>query len=191
MSSAVFLSVWPQGRSVTTAVAIATHDPQDTARPSPFIPSEFPMARQRTAPLKHLPEDALLAALARTPSDLYVLWNGEVCPAQPGSIRSRALGLVTEVWEPLPLRTLLTRAARLSGSSGLDPDTVRSAVRMHQAASHAAYFLVRRTLAGDYLAVTDVPYPSTGRRRLQAGDVVLSRGGARFDDAQVSPRNAA
>jgi hypothetical protein len=36
-----------------------------------------------------------------------------------------------------------------------------------------------------------VPYPSTGRRRLQAGDVVLSRGGARFDDAQVSPRNAA
>jgi hypothetical protein len=149
------------------------------------------MARQRTATLKHLPEDALQDALARTPSDLYVIWNGEACPAQPGSIRSRALGLVAEIWQPLPLRTLLTRAARLSGSSGLDPDTVRSAVRMHQGASHAAYFLVRRTLSGDYLAVTDVPYPSSGRRRLKAGDVVLGRSGARFDDAEVAPRNAA
>lgn len=150
-----------------------------------------PMARQRTAALKHLPEDTLLEALARAPSDLYVIWNGDDCPAQPGSIRSRALGLVEEIWEPLPLRILLMRAARLSGSSGLDPDTVRSAVRMHQSASHAAYFLVRRTLSGDYLAVADVPYPSSGSLRLKAGDLVLGRSGARFDDERSSPRNAA
>jgi hypothetical protein len=148
------------------------------------------MARERTAALKHLSEDALLEALARTPADLFVIWNGEDCPAQSGSIRSRALGLVEEIWEPLPLRILVTRAARLAGSSGLDPDTVRSAVRMHQSASHAAYFLVRRTLSGDYLAVVDVPYPSSGPLRLMAGDLVLSRSGARFDEDRSTPRYA-
>lgn len=149
------------------------------------------MARHRTAKLKHLSDAALTEALARTPADHFIIWNGHACPAQPGSIRSRALGLIEEVWEPVPLRILLTRAARLSGSSGLDPDTVRSAVRMHQSASCAAYFLVRRTLSGDYLAVTEVPYPSSGQVRLKAGDAVLTRSGARFDEPPPASRSAA
>jgi hypothetical protein len=144
------------------------------------------MARQRTAALKHLPDHALTEALARTPSDQYVIWNGRACPAQQGSIRSRALGLIEEVWEPVPLRTLLTRAARIAGASGLDPDTVRSAVRMHQSSSHAAYFLVRKTLSGDYLALVDVPYPSSGPSRLKAGDVVLARSGDRFEKERIA-----
>ena len=138
------------------------------------------MARQPAATLKHLPDHALTEALARAPSDQYVIWNGHVCPSRPGSIRSCALSLVEEVWEPVPLRILLTRAARLSGLSGLNPDTVRSAIRMHQNANPAAYFLVRRTAAGDYLAVADVPFPSSGSPRLRVGDVVLARSGNRF-----------
>jgi len=140
------------------------------------------MARPRTGTLKHLSDAVLTEALARAPSDYFVIWNGRPCPAQSGSIRSQALALVAEVWEPVPLRVLMTRAARLSGLSGLDPDTVRSAVRMHQSASHASYFLVRRTLSGDYLAVADVPSPSSGHRRLNAGDRILSRSGKRFDE---------
>jgi hypothetical protein len=143
------------------------------------------MARRHTGTLKHLSDAVLTDALARAPSDHFVIWNGRPCPAQTGSIRSRALALVAEVWEPVPLRVLLTRAARLSGQAGLDPDTVRSAVRMHQGASHASYFLVRRTLSGDYLAVADVPCPSSGSRRLSAGDRILGRAGQRFDDAKV------
>jgi hypothetical protein len=143
------------------------------------------MPRERTTLLKHLPEDKLDQALARTPADHYVVWTGSPCPAQTGSIRSLSLGLVAEIWEPVPLRILVRRAARLSGTSGLDPDTVRSAVRMHQSASHAAYFLVRRCPSGDYVALVDVPYPASGRRRLQAGDVVLARSGERFDGSHL------
>jgi hypothetical protein len=143
------------------------------------------MPRERTTLLKHLPEDKLDQALARAPADHYVIWTGSPCPAQPGSIRSQALGLIVEIWEPVPLRILLRRAARLSGASGLDPDTVRSAVRMHQSASHAAYLLVRRGPSGDYVAVVDVVYPGSGRRRLLAGDIVLSRTGERFDASHI------
>lgn len=139
------------------------------------------MPRQRETTLKHLPDTELTEALARIPADHYVVWNGRTYPARPGSIRSLALSLIAEVWEPVPLRVLVKRAARLSGASGLDPDTVRSAVRLHQDAGSASYFLVRRTLSGDYLCVTDVPSPSSSSRRLRAGDLVLSRLGERFD----------
>lgn len=141
------------------------------------------MARYPTAPLKHLSDRELAGALARTPADHYVIWNGQPCPAHAGSIRSQALGLVEDVWTPTPLRALVRRAARLCGMQGLDPDTVRNAVRLHQRANHVAYFLVRRTPSGDYLAVTDVTYPSSGSRRLKEGDVILSRTGERFDEA--------
>jgi hypothetical protein len=149
------------------------------------------MPRVCTNPLKYLSDEVLDEALARTPGDHYVIWNGHPCRAQAGSVRSRALSLVEEIWEPLPLRILLRRAARLSGTSGLDPDTVRSAIRMHQSASPAAYLLVRRAICGDYVAVTDVPYPSSGSRRLSAGDVVLGRSGDRFDINPVAPHGAA
>lgn len=146
------------------------------------------MARYRVTALRDLPEPELADALARAPADHYVIWNGRPCPMQPGSIRSLALTLVDTAWTPVPLRGLMRRAARLSGLSGLDPDTVRSAVRMHQSAGYASYFLVRRTLSGDYVAVTDVPYPSSGPRRLSAGELVLSRSGEPFDSESDGSR---
>jgi len=138
------------------------------------------MAQARAEALKHLPDEALIEALARTPADYYVIWNGFTCPSRAGSVRARALRLIEEIWEPVPLRVLLTRAARLSGLSGLDPDAVRSAIRMHQSAIPAAYFLARRTASGDYLAVTDVPYPALRSQRLRAGDLIVGRSGDRF-----------
>ena len=144
------------------------------------------MARYAVPPLKVLPDEQFRDALARAPLDHYVIWNGQHCPGRAGSIRSRALGLIDEVWRPVPLRTLLMRAAQLSACAGLDPDTVRNAVRMHQTAGHACYFLVRRNASGDYAAVADVPSPSTGRR-LRAGDIVLSGSGERFDETAAAP----
>lgn len=119
-------------------------------------------------------------AIARTPLDQWVIWDGTPCPGQANSLRSRALSCISEVWTPTPLRVVVQRAATLSGDQGLNPDTVRSAIRMHQAARPAAYLLVRRTLSGDYLAVTDVPWPSAAPGPLRAGDVVLDRHGRAF-----------
>lgn len=129
----------------------------------------------------------LADALARTPADHFLIWNGRFYAGRPGSIRTLALGLVAEAWEPLPLRVLVSRAARMWGKSGLDPDAVRDAVRLHQKASNASYFLVRRLRTGDYVAVVDVPFPSSGSRPLREGDVVLGRSGGRFDTAVFKP----
>ncbi|CAN7461872.1 hypothetical protein LJR225_003128 [Phenylobacterium sp. LjRoot225] len=142
------------------------------------------MARYRTTILNPLPDAVLADALARMPADQHLIWNGRPCPGHPGSARALALRLINEIWEPVPLRILVSRAARLSGRSGLNPDTVRNAVRMHQSASYASYFLVRRTGLGDYVAVVDVPYPSSGGR-LREGEVVLGRAGARYDGSGV------
>lgn len=139
------------------------------------------MARQHRATLKSINDRELTEALARTPADLHVIWNGHQPSMQDGSITSRTLQLVHEVWQPIPLRVLIQRAARLAGASGLDPDAVRNAVRRHQGAGRACYLLVTRLAGGDYVAVTDVPYPSSGSRSLRAGDVVLGKSGERFD----------
>ena len=130
--------------------------------------------------LERVTKTTLDAALARTPLDHFVIWDGSDCGAQANSLRSRALACVTEIWRPLSMRALLQQAACIAGEQGLDPDTVRSAVRMHQAARPAAYLLVRRTLSGDYLAVTDVPWPSSTAAPLRAGDLVLDRAGRAF-----------
>lgn len=127
--------------------------------------------------LERLTEAAVTEAIARTPIDHYVIWDGSACAAQKGSLRSRALSLIDEAWTPLPLRVLIQRAARLSETGGLDPDTVRSAVRLHQTAKPAAYLLVRKTVSGDYLAVTDIPWPGPCGQPLRAGDIVLDRQG--------------
>jgi hypothetical protein len=78
------------------------------------------------------------------------------------------------------MRALLQRAACVAGELGLDPDTVRSAVRMHQSARPAPYLLVRRTFDGDYVAVADVPWPAATPTPLRAGDLVLDRKGRAF-----------
>lgn len=133
--------------------------------------------------LERLDDRALAEAIGRTPLDHWVIWDGSTCGGQANSLRSRALGCVKEIWTPVQMRLLLQRAARLAGELGLNPDTVRSAVRMHQSARPAAYLLVRRTLSGDYLAVTDVPWPAANAVPLQAGDLVLDRQGRAFGRA--------
>ncbi|CAN7383443.1 hypothetical protein LJR225_002398 [Phenylobacterium sp. LjRoot225] len=130
--------------------------------------------------LEPVSQATLDAALARTPLDHFVIWDGSSCGVQANSLRSRALSCVTEIWSPLSMRALLQRAACIGGELGLDPDTVRSAVRMHQSARPAAYLLVRRTLSGDYMAVTDVPWPAATLAPLRAGDLVLDRKGRAF-----------
>ncbi|CAN7631878.1 hypothetical protein LJR225_004871 [Phenylobacterium sp. LjRoot225] len=143
--------------------------------------------------LEQVAKKTLDAAMARTPLDHFVIWDGSACGAQENSLRSRALACVTEIWTPLSMRVLLQRGASIAGELGLDPDTVRSAVRMHQSARPTAYLLVRRTLSGDYLAVTDVPWPAAIGAPLRAGDLVLDRKGnafgrvARQELAAVSP----
>jgi hypothetical protein len=139
------------------------------------------MARNRLSTLEDISDEALDDAVSRTPADQYVIWNGCACPIQPGSLRSLAFALIEAAWAPAPLRILVRRAARLSGRAGFEPHKVRSAVFAHQTAGSASYFLVRRTLAGDYVAVTSVPYPSSGAAALRAGDLVLGRSGERFD----------
>ena len=127
--------------------------------------------------LEPLSDIAVTEAIARIPFDHFVVWDGGRCAAQNGSLRSRALALVDEPWSPMSLRTLVQRAARIIDHAGLDPDTVRDAVRMHQGARAAAYYLVRRTLCGDYLAVTDIPWPLGVRGPIRAGEVVMDRQG--------------
>lgn len=127
--------------------------------------------------LELLSETAVTEAIARIPFDHFVIWDGSRCAAQAGSLRSRALALVEEPWVPLQLRSLVLRAARLTDGCGLDPDTVREAVRMHQTARAAAYYLARKTLAGDYLAVTDIPWPVGACGPIRAGQPLLDRQG--------------
>lgn len=123
----------------------------------------------------------LTEALARTPKEHYVVWTGHPCAGQAGSLRARALGCISEVAAPVPLRTVLQRAANLGVEGGLDPDSVRNAIRMHQLARPAVCLLVERLASGDYVAVTDVPTPSGMRSRLAAGEIVIdARSGPRF-----------
>jgi len=114
----------------------------------------------------------LLEAIARVPLDHHVVWTGAPCASQAGSMRSRALACITEVGRPVTLRVVLQRAADVEAGAGFNPDAVRSAVRLHQAARPAAYLLVRRTAAG-FVAVADIPFPAGGSRRIAAGDLVM------------------
>jgi hypothetical protein len=130
--------------------------------------------------LEILSDDAVTEALARTPIDQYLIWDGRACGAQEGSLRSRALGLVHEPWTPVSLRSLILKAARLDAGGGLDPATVRCAVRMHQSARPAVYLLVRRNALGEFVAVMDVPWPGSAARPIRAGDIVMDRAGRRL-----------
>jgi len=148
--------------------------------PRGFLKKTATMSRS-VVDLKSISDRELTEALARTPVNYHVIWSGRQPSVHNGSITARSIQLIREIWEPIPLRILLQRAARISGYSGFDPDAVREAVRRHQGAARACYFLAARLAHGDYVAVTDVPYPSSGAR-LRAGDVVLGSSGLRFDE---------
>lgn len=118
---------------------------------------------------------AFAAGLARTPMDQYVIWDGARYAERPGSLCSRTLRLVTEVWTPVALRDLILRAAALDGGQGFSPDAVRAAVRQHQSIRGAAYFLVRRTREGEFVAVSDIPWPTSGGGPIRCGQSVTPR----------------
>ncbi len=133
----------------------------------------------------------LAEAISRTSADHYVIWTGHTYPSWQVSLRSRALAQIREVGVPVPLRELLRRAARIEGSLGLDPGTVRSGVRLHQGAKPAVYLLVERNRMGDYTALTDIPYAGPAFRRIAKGAVVLDRAGRLFVEClRESPRPA-
>src|SRR5688572_17460836 len=94
-------------------------------------------------------EAKLREALSRVPEDHYVIWTGHSYRALQNSLRSKALARITEVGKPISLKEVIRRAARIDGLTGLDPDTVRSGIRLHQGAKPAAYLLVRRDVSGD------------------------------------------
>ena len=139
------------------------------------------LARRRKP--ERLSELEVTRAIARTPQDHFVIWTGDPAAVRPGSLRSRALALVDEPWRPIDLRALLLRAAQIDGETGLHPEVVRAAIRMHQGAQPAICLLARRTIAGDYLAVWDVPYPARLSQPLTAGAPLLDRDGRTFLDA--------
>ncbi|MFC3068852.1 hypothetical protein [Phenylobacterium soli] len=121
------------------------------------------------------PQAAFAAALARTPMDLYVVWNGARYAERQGSLSSRTLQLVTEPRTPLSLRELILRAARLEDGADFTPDAVRAAVRQHQAIRGVAYYLVRKTREGHFVAVSDVAWPADGSGPIRAGDLIATR----------------
>lgn len=132
--------------------------------------------------LERISEQALTEAVARAPIDLFVIWTGVDAQGADESFRLRALRCITEVDEPVPLRVLMRRAARIAGEEGMHPDHVRSAVRSHQRARPACYLLCRRVGSGAYVAVTDIPFPALRSRSLRTGDTVV--------EARVAPLRA-
>lgn len=121
--------------------------------------------------------EALAEAIARTPMTHHVLWIGREATGQRGSLRARAFDCLHEVGVPVSLRVLLQRAAQLPDGTGLDPDAVRSAIRLHQGAKPAVVFLLERRPSGEFVAVTDIPFAGSCGRRISAGEVVVDRGG--------------
>lgn len=144
----------------------------------------------RTVPLALISDQELLENLARTPLDQYLIWNGRPRGGRPQSVLSQALVFVDEIWTPTPLRVVLQRAARLSGLRGLSPDAVKKGVWSHQSATPSSYFLVRARGRGEYVAVTDIPRPSSWFEPIRAGDIVLNAAG-RLDQAVQRVRPAA
>jgi hypothetical protein len=129
--------------------------------------------------LERISATTLANAIAATPLDQFVIWDGTVYEGKPGSRTSRVLGLITQAWRPVSMRELIMRAARLDGDRGLRPDTVRDAVRQHQRAKGASYRWCRRTAAGDHVLITDLPFPATGGAPMAAGTVAMPRQPAR------------
>lgn len=141
------------------------------------------LARNLEAPateLEFVGAAVMSKGIAATPLDHFVIWDGTAYDGRPGSRTTLALSLVTEPWRPVSLREVIIRAAKLDGDWGLTPDTVRNAFRQHQRARGAGYLWVRRTPGGDYVLVTDVPFPASRQRPHSAGAVVLTREGQRF-----------
>lgn len=133
------------------------------------------LASSEARSLVFVSDRELLQVIGRTPLDHYIIWSGRPRTGRASSVLSLALVCIDEVWSPVSLRAFLQRAARLEEGYGLAPEAVKKAIWSHQSAAPACYYLVRKTSAGDYVAVTDVPRPSSLNRPIRAGEIVFSR----------------
>jgi hypothetical protein len=132
-------------------------------------------------------DHALTEALARTPADYFVIWDGRPYRSRPGSASDRIFKLICEIWTPVALRTLILQAARAAEAMP-SPDRIREAVRVHQAAKPACYYLVRRDRLGAYVAVTDIAWPASGER-IRPGQIILGGGGRLSNAAELGKRH--
>lgn len=111
-------------------------------------------------------------------SNLYVFWTGNPYKSRSASLRSNALKTITEVRQPVPVKTLLDRAARIDGEIGYKPEVVKSGLYLHRNSKPAVYFALERKDDGSFVAATDVPYADGVPGGLKKGDLVIPAGQA-------------
>lgn len=107
---------------------------------------------------------------------LFVYWSGSAYRWRRGSGRSGVLALVTEKKRPIPLKTLIERAAKATdGGLGYTPDFVRSGLFLHGGSKPSVFFAVTKNDNGDLVAARDYPFPdeSVSVKPIKAGQVIV------------------
>jgi hypothetical protein len=123
--------------------------------------------------------DAFTKAVDRLEiSNLFVYWTGSPYKSRAASLRSNALKTITEVKTPVPVSTLLDRAAHLDGEIGYKPEVVKSGLYLHRNSKPAVYFALERKEDGSFVAATDVPYADGFPGGLKKGATVIAAGTA-------------
>lgn len=129
-----------------------------------------------TKPAK-IDKDLVAKKLDRMAVDnLYVYFTGGNYRFRKGSGRSAALQMVTEVKKPVPVKTLIERAAVAHGDKGYSPDMVRAGLFLHAGSKPAVYLPLEKREDGAYVAAKDIPNPDGFAKALKAGDVVIPAG---------------
>jgi hypothetical protein len=105
---------------------------------------------------------------------IFVLWTGNPYKARRASARSNSLATIKEVKKPVPLSTLIERAAKAHGETGYSPDIVRSGLFLHQGAKPAVYLALEKKEDGTFVAASNIPFPdpSFSTKPFKQGDVV-------------------
>jgi hypothetical protein len=143
--------------------------------------------------LEVITDAQLSAALEAVPDDEFVIWTGGRYRAQAGSLRSEGLKLLREVWQPVAMKELLARAARVEGMRGYDPKALRAGVQLHQGSAPAVMLWAVRRSDGAFVARKRIPRPDGARGPIDSGDIILGADGARpawghSPAADVGPR---
>lgn len=124
---------------------------------------------------------------------LFVLWTGNPYKARRASARSNSLATIKEIKQPIPLSTLIERAAKAHGSTGYSPDIVRSGLFLHQGAKPAVYLALEKKEDGSYVAASNIPFPdpSFSNKPFKAGDKVEVSATAKAAKALPAPKATA
>lgn len=131
------------------------------------------------APSAHAPCAARTfeRAIARTPLDHFVICIGSSNRARADSLFARVFSRLPETWRPISVRAALQRAFAESAELAPQLERAPDALRAHQGARPATHLLVRRTVANEYVTVTDIPWPAGAGSPLPAGALVLDAQG--------------